>query len=230
MMQAKKIFFLLIYLAVISCGRRQAALTLASVAPRALEDMLLTFSDNQEFRQFAPLAFHRLNTTRSMTAMAELLAKSQPGSYEHMKSADYLAASGDQQWFPLLREVAMEKPQILDYVNDASELGGAEMLPSLMSLMQGPDKEFTVINAVSGMGYTGSRAAVPRLLELLRDPNANIADRARYSLRLLTHHSAGDQNANPQSEYPKWSQWWARDGSSAPIYKAKECGDVTPLP
>ena len=83
--------------------RREAARTLASLAPPALENILITFADNQEFRQFAPLAFHRLNTPRSMAAMAELLTKTQPGTYEHMTSADYLAQSGDIQWFPLLR-------------------------------------------------------------------------------------------------------------------------------
>lgn len=210
--------------------RRQAALTLSSIAPPALEGVLLTFSDDPAFRQFAPLAFHHLNTARSMAAMAVLLTKSQPGTYEHMTSADYLADSGDQQWFPLLREIATMKPQIGNYVDDAAELGGAEMLPTLISLMRSPDKEFTRINAVGGMGFTGSRAAVPILLELLRSPDTEMADSARYSLRLLTHHSAGDQSGSPQFEYPKWSSWWASEGSIAPIYKAKECGEITPLP
>jgi hypothetical protein len=96
--------------------------------------------------------------------------------------------------------------------------------------MGSPDKEFTRINAVTAMGSTGSRAAVPILLDLLKSSDTDIADRARYGLRLLTHRSASDdQSENPQSQYPKWSQWWAREGVSAPIYKAAECGNFVPL-
>ena len=83
--------------------RREAARTLANVAPPSLENTLLTFADNPEIRQFAPLAFYRLNTPRSMAAMADLLRKAEPGTFEHIKSADYLAESGDQRWFPLLK-------------------------------------------------------------------------------------------------------------------------------
>ncbi len=210
--------------------RREAARTLASVAPQSLEDTLLTFADNPEIREFAPLAFYRLKTPRSIAALAELLTKAKPGTFEHMKSADYLARIGDQQWFPLLRDVAQQNPGISSYVDDAAELGGDKMLPTLISLMNSPDKEFTRINAVTAMGSTGSRTAVPVLLEYLRSPDTNIGDRARYALRRLTHRaSRDDQNESPQSEYFQWAQWWAREGATAPIYKSTECGDYTPL-
>ena len=210
--------------------RREAARTLASIAPQSLEDVLLAFADNPEFRQFAPLAFHLLNTQRSMKALANLLNKAEVGSYEHIKSADYLAESNDPQWFPLLQDVAQKHAQISNYVDDAAELGGDRMLPTLMALVGSPDKEFTRINAVTAMGSTGSRVAVPILLDLLRSSDTDVADRARYGLRMLTHRTASDeQSDNPQSEYPKWSQWWAREGSSAPIYKPTACGNFIPL-
>ena len=211
-------------------NRREAARTLATVAPHSLEDALLAFADNSEFRQFAPLAFHQLNTPRSMKALADLLKKTEVGSYEHIKSADYLAESGDPQWFPLLEDLAKKHAQISNYVDDAAELGGDRMLPTLISLMGSPDKESTRINAVTAMGSTGSRTAVPILLDLLKSSDTDIADRARYGLRLLTHRTASDdQSESPQSQYPKWSQWWAREGVSAPIYKAAECGNFVPL-
>ncbi len=210
--------------------RNEAARTLASIGPKSLEDVLLGFADSNEFRQFAPLAFHRLNTQRSMKALADLLEKTEAGSFEHMKSADYLAESGDPQWFPILRDVAQKHAQIGNYVYDAAELGGDKMLPTLISLLGSPDKEFTQVNAVTAMGYTGSRSAIPLLLDLLKSSDVDIADRATYGLRLLTHRSAGeDQITSPQSQYLKWSQWWAREGASAPIYKATECGNFIPL-
>jgi len=196
-----------------------------------LEDVLLAFADNPEFREFAPLAFHRLNTQRSMKALANLVKKTEVGSYENIKSADYLAESNDPQWFPLLQDVAQKHAQISNYVDDAAELGGDGMLPTLVSLLSSPDKEFTRINAVTAMGSTGSRAAVPILLDLLKSSDTDIADRARYGLRMLTHRTpSDDQSESLQSEYPKWRQWWAREGSSAPIYKPTECGNLIPLP
>ncbi len=210
--------------------RREAARTLASIAPLQLEDTLLTFADVAEFRPFAPLAFHRSNTARSMAALASLVKKAQPGSNEHSESAQYLAASGDQQWFPLLQEVAIENAQNSIYPDYAATLGGEKMLPTLISLQNSSNREFVAVSAVGAMGFTGSRAAVPILIELLKNPDTDMADRARYALRLLTHHSVSEDNADsPQSEYPAWSRWWALQGSSAPIYKPSDCGEVTRL-
>ena len=215
-----------------SLDRREAARALATLAPRSLEDVLLGFADNPEFRWLAPLAFHRLHTERSMAAMAALLVKAEPGSYEHMKSADYLAESGDSKWFPLLLEVGREKPQIGGYLTDAAESGGDQALPFLMDLLHSPDTEFTRPNAVSALGYTGSRAAVPILVDLLGSPDLGTAQRALAGLRQLTHRSVGDRSweEHPQSQHSRWLQWWAREGASAHIYKANECGDVARLP
>jgi hypothetical protein len=73
-----------------SFKRREAALLLASVAPPFLEDTLLTFANDSDIRRFAPLAFHRLNTDRSMKAMVDLL-KQTPGSFESWQASAYLA-------------------------------------------------------------------------------------------------------------------------------------------
>jgi hypothetical protein len=51
-----------------SAKRREGGRTLASIAPKSLEDLLLSFADNPELRQWAPIAFHRLNTLRSLEA------------------------------------------------------------------------------------------------------------------------------------------------------------------
>ncbi len=210
--------------------RIEAARTLASLAPPFLENTLLAFADNSEFRRLAPLAFHRLNTPRSMAAMAELLTKSDVGTAEHLESADYLAESDDEQWFPLLREIAQQNARISNYVDDAAKLGGDQMLSTLISLANSSDRKFTAVNAVMAMGSTGSRAAVPALLDFLKNPDPDIADRARYAVRLLTHRTVSDDPVrSPQSEYFKWSNWWANEGGIAPIYKATECGDFIPL-
>jgi HEAT repeat protein len=209
--------------------RREAARTLASFAPESAEDTLLGFANSIEFRQFAPLAFYRLNTPRSMKALADMLTRTNVGSPEYMDSASYLAKSNDPQWFPVLLDIAKRYPGDLGYAVPAAELGGDKMLPTLISLSNSPDKQFARVNAVEAMGYTGSRDAVPVLLDLLKNPDTDIAGRARNSLQLLTHRTAGEFPSNPQPQYFKWSQWWAREGDTAPIYKASECGDFEPL-
>jgi hypothetical protein len=71
--------------------RAEAARILASVAPRSLEDIILTFVDDPWTRQYAPLAFHRLNTPRSLEALKALLTNPDASPWEQRKAADYLA-------------------------------------------------------------------------------------------------------------------------------------------
>jgi hypothetical protein len=80
--------------------RIEAARALAGVAPRSLEGTLLSFADDPDLRQFAPLALHRLNTPASTKALADLLSKTTPGSFEHWQAAAYLAddACADAPW------------------------------------------------------------------------------------------------------------------------------------
>jgi len=162
----------------------------------------------------------------------ETFAPGEPGTYEHMKSAEFLAQSGDQKWFPLLLEVAQRNAKNGNYVYDAAESGGDLMLPTLLVMLGSSDKEFTRPIAVSAFAYTGSRSSIPILLDLLRSPDSGTAERALYGLRQLTHRSviAGDRwYDNPQSQYVKWARWWNREGGSANVYKATECGEVIAL-
>jgi HEAT repeats len=212
-------------------GRREAARTLASLAPKSLEDVLLGLADDPELRQWAPLAFHRLNTTRSLAALAKMLDTTKPGTYEHMKAADLLAEGGDLKWFPLLLEVAQKNSKIASYVVDAAESGGDQILPTLLSMLQSPDTEFTRPIAVTALGYTGSRSAVPILLDLLRGPDMRNAESALSGLRQLTHRDIGGDHwlENPPSQYVQWVSWWNREGASAPIYRSTACGEIKPL-
>jgi hypothetical protein len=78
--------------------RYGAARVLASLAPHSLEDVILNLAASQQLSDLGPLALHRLNTARSMAAMADLLRKSEFGSSESMWSDQYLAETGDRQW------------------------------------------------------------------------------------------------------------------------------------
>lgn len=78
--------------------RLEAARTLATLAPRSLENLLLTFANDPWIREYAPLALHRLNTPRSIQALRELATHTEPGTWENRKASEYLAndqCSGD---------------------------------------------------------------------------------------------------------------------------------------
>ena len=174
-----------------------------------------------------------------MAALAALLKTTEPGTFEHEESADYLAHSGDQKWLPLLLEIATKNAGNFPYVADAAELGGDKALPVLLELAGKPDKEFRprsseegfAENAVTGMGYTGSGNAVPILLSFLKGPDTAVAEGARRGLQILTHRAASDtwRDGSPQAEYSKWLRWWSREGATAPVYRSTECGDFNPI-
>jgi HEAT repeat protein len=129
-------------------------------------------------------------------------------------------------------DAAEKNVRISSYPADAAELGGDKALPLLITLAMSPDREFTGGNAIMAMGSTGSRDAIPLLLEYLKSPDVSIRNRANYALQLLTHRTAeGDRlNRNRQTESAKWLQWWKREGATARIYKDTQCGEMIPLP
>jgi HEAT repeat protein len=151
---------------------------------------------------------------------------------EQTEAAHYLALTDNQKWYPLLRDAAEKNVRISSYPAYAAELGGRKALPMLVALAKSPDREFTGGNAIMAMGSTGSRDAIPVLLDYLNSPDVNISDRASYALQLLTHRTAvrDEFNRDRRSESDKWSQWWKREGATARIYKDTECGETIPLP
>jgi HEAT repeat protein len=211
--------------------RWEAARTLASMAPKSLEPTLLRFAYDKDLRYWAPLAFQRLNTPESLAAMARMLDTTDPGTHEHMEAAEFLAETGDPKWFPALLQVARKHSNIANYVYYAAELGGEQMLPTLFAMLQSSDTESTRPIGISALGYTGSRAAIPTLLGLLKSEEPETAQRALYALRQLTHRDNGGDHwfDNPQSQYSAWVKWWNTNGTSARVYKATDCGQTTPL-
>lgn len=81
--------------------RTEAARALASVAPLFLEDTLLTFAHDPHLRRFAALAFYRLNTPKSMAALAQLRDETASGTFEHWQAGAYLAHDkcADAAWW-----------------------------------------------------------------------------------------------------------------------------------
>lgn len=218
--------------------RLEAARTLATIAPPALEPLLLTFATSKDpgLREFAPLALANLATKASLAALAQMLLNSTPGTYEFMTAADDLGKTHDPAWFPLLMEIADQHGDM--YLSYAAESGGDAAIPAMLARLHSPDSN-TRGTAIYALGQTGSRAAVPLLISLIgteasqRDAaGINLSLSANQALRQLTHVNAeeGLDDTLVPSWRRRWQRWWLAAGASAPIYRPGDCVSATPLP
>jgi HEAT repeats len=218
--------------------RREAARTLATLAPPALEPLLLTFATSKDYvlKQFAPLALANLATKTSLSALAQMLLYTEPGTYEYMTAAEKLGQTHDPAWLPLLLEVADQHGAM--YLSYAAESGGDTAIPALLVRLRHHNPN-TRNAAIYALGRTGSRAAVPLLINLLglqANPNEgdgkDTAISANVALRQLTHIYAeqGSGGEAIPSWQSRWQQWWRTSGSSATIYRPGECVADAKLP
>jgi hypothetical protein len=207
--------------------RLEAARVLASLAPPELENTLLQFAHDPEFARYAPLAFHRLHTHRSLIALANIVRNTPTGSTESLEAANYLAQDGGIYWFPVLQGPANE-PARVGYLLYAAEAGGDSIIAELRTLVPGPDRH---LEAVEALGWTASRQAIPILLDQLEHTDPLTSDRADESLRMLTHRISvtGSDNRDQHARYLQWSKWWQSEGRGATIFKPHDCGIERPL-
>jgi HEAT repeats len=218
--------------------RRDAARTLATLAPPALEPLLLTFATSKDnvLKQFAPLALANLSSEASLSALAGMLISTEPGTYEFMSAAEYLGRTHDPKWLPALLEVADQHgPMYLSY---AAQSGGETAIPALLARMKsiGSDDRGNVIYA---LGSTGSRTAIPLLIDLLKrsiPPNDQIslndAANANAALQQLTHRyvERSQTGAWVDTVRQHWQRWWLTSGRDAKTYLPGECVPDIELP
>ena len=218
--------------------RREAARTLATLAPPALEALLLTFatSNDSALKQFAPLALANLATKTSLSTLAEMLIRTDPGTYESMSAAEYLGRTHDPRWLPVLLAVADQHGAM--YLPYAAESGGEAAIPALVARLN-TTTPGTRSTAIFALGNTGSRRAIPLLISLLKtsvspegESSIDEASGANAALQQLTHHFV--QQGLPESwvepARQRWQQWWLTSGQDAKAYRPGECVPDTELP
>jgi hypothetical protein len=215
--------------------RLEAARTLATIAPPALEPLLLTFATSKDYalKQFAPLALSNLSTKASSAALAQMLVDDKPGSYESMTAAEGLGKTHDPAWLPILLEASDQHNSM--YLRYAADSGGDAAIAPLLTRLHTPT---TRSSAIFALGYTGSRAAIPILISLLStqanpdEETRNVTLTASTALRQLTHlYPEQDGGAAPISTWHnRWQNWWVTFGQTATIYKPEDCVADTKLP
>jgi hypothetical protein len=213
--------------------RTEAARTLATIAPRSIESTLLGFAVYPEFAKYAPLAFYRLRTTRSMQALADFVEGSKSEDFAFAEAERFLAQSGDQRWYPVLLRAAQKSRESADFTY-AAELGGAASIPTPVEIASTAVDfaSYGLPRAIMALGSTHSRKAIPILLEYLQSGDEAASAAASQGLRVLTHRIAfaDSQPRDHRLEVAKWLDWWKHKGSTARIFRDHECGDLAPLP
>lgn len=218
--------------------RREAARTLATLAPPALEPLLLTFATSKDFvlKQFAPLALANLSTRTSLSALAEMLAHTEPGTYESLTAAEYLGRTHNPKWLPALLDVSDRHGAM--YLSYAAQSGEEAAIPALLARLNSTEPGVRS-SAIYALGNTGSRAAIPLLISLLKasvnpsgENSTDEAASANAALQQLTHHYVQRTLADPWVDVARqrWEEWWFTSGQAAKIYRPGECVPDTQLP
>jgi HEAT repeat protein len=147
-------------------------------------------------------------------------------------AAKALSEMGDREYFPLLKQIAESKPpnESGEAVRYAATLGGDDAIPWLASKLR--DRDPIARGAVIWpLAATGSRRAVPMLIDLLLSKDENLPQAAEIALVQLTHRSVSVDkysSGTPIVAHQSWLRWWASH-PDAPVYGPKSCGEIQPL-
>jgi HEAT repeat protein len=212
---------------------REAARVLSSSAPVFLESTMLAMLNQPATRIFAIAGLQKINTAAAREALARLARSSlESYSYEGARAAGALSEMGDRAYFPLLKEIADSKApnQASEAIRDAATLGGDEAIPWLAAKLQDSDP-FARGNVPWALAATGSRRAVPILIDLLLSKDDHAPEAAESALVQLTHHSLSPgtyTSGTPALAHQKYAQWWMSH-PDAEVFAPKMCGEIQPL-
>jgi len=216
--------------------RTEAAQVIANLAPPFLEGTILQMLDSPELKYFAVRGLRSLGTPTAHRALVNFVKQSPPAQSagEYQDAIRYLGEIGNQNDVALLLEVARANPpdsyRRAVAMESAGKVGGDDAVPLLAAELK--DQSIDVRqSAVRALYSTGSRAAVPVLIELLRSPDERMSGTAEFGLQVLTHRRATKPNSEtkPATTYPRWTQWWNTHRENTTIFKYDQCGDVVLL-
>jgi len=218
--------------------RVNAAKVIAALAPVFTEPTILKMLDTPLLQSYGVEGLHNLGTPSAHHALAEFVRNSQPtnvvGPYQ--EALRYLGEVGDARDIPILLDAAhANSPDSVSRelaIESSGNAGGAAAVPALVRELNDPSLN-TQQAAVRALYLTGSRAAVPVLIGLLRSREWRVSGTAEYGLQVLTHRSGAktdSMNPPPPDTYFRWMRWWATDGQTATIFKPNQCGKTVPLP
>jgi hypothetical protein len=210
-----------------------AAQVIADLAPPYMEGAILQMLDVPQLHSYGIDGLRNLGTPAAHRALANVVRTAPPG-LDQNQAIRYLGEIGDSGDVQLLLDAAhASAPGMYSRelaLVSAAEVGGAGAVPALMDELK-DESSMNQQSAVRALYMTGSRAAVPVLIELLRVPDARLNKTAEFGLEVLTHRRSAErpESIPPEARYLKWAHWWKTHGESATIYKYDQCGEMMPL-
>lgn len=215
--------------------RTEAIETITAVAPPFLEKKIIALAtgDDSYAQSRAIPALGRLNTPAPRRVLAKLVEDRQP--YYSWMAIDALAETHDLTYLPLLERLAKEPTWQNLAIPAAGLLGGPEAIPFLRPFVDaplGPPSAPPVQQlAMRGLANTGSRRAIPYLIEGLH--RSLVQRDAVNGLEQLTHlvifakdgkhwlYPDDDKTADRIAE--RWQQWWKTKGRNARLFGPDDC-------
>ena len=215
--------------------RIEAVETITAVAPQVLERTIIALANSGDSfaRSRAIPALGQLNTPESRRVLAKLI-EDREADYS-WQAIDALAQTLDRTYVPLLEELARDPAWQNAAVPALGELGGQAVVSFLAPLVHSPHGPLNELSmqqlAISGLANTGSREAIPYLIEALRDPFVH--HDAVTALEQLTHlviHEGTSQRwlfaEDPKTAAKmakRWQRWWKSAGKNAKLYALGDC-------
>jgi hypothetical protein len=175
--------------------KNEAANVIANLAPTFMERTITHMLDAPNLRYFGVRGLRNLGTPTAHQALLSFVKNSPPTqvSGPHQDAIRYLGEIADLNDLPVLLQVAHENAPN-SYCREvamesAGRAGGADAVPLLVEELKNTSIEVRQA-PVRALYLTGSRSAVPILIELLRLPNEQASGTAEFGLEVLTHRSA----------------------------------------
>lgn len=187
-----------------------------------LEPLILKLSQDPQTMNASITGLKKLGTDRAKQRLAQLTGP-QYGESVRQSATTALAGLGDGTYCDLMLQLMTSNQ---GYTSEIAARGGGllcgeKAVPRLASVLSRAPRAFPPYEIAYALGNTGSRAAVPILIELLGNSDANVRRAASDALFTLTHRRSATGDAT--MELQDWVSWWALQGRTAQTFDPAEC-------
>jgi hypothetical protein len=200
--------------------RSTAVNALTEHPPEFLEPVILQLSQNPATMSASIEGLKKLGTNSAKHRLAEL-TDSQYDESMRQPAATALAELGDRNYCGVMLQLMnLHQGYTAEIAaRGAGLLCGDTAIPQLVLLLSASPAQIPQYEVAYALGNTASRSALPVLIGMLRNSDANSA--AKEALYTLTHRQSGVEPL--LDEYREWTNWWALQGRTARIFSPAEC-------
>lgn len=201
--------------------------TLVELGPRGVPALSAVLSDTgRDFDQrwIAARALGRIGTPDAMEQLKKTVAEDK-FSMARLAAISSLKDAGERSAVPILTEALNDDAMVVrSAAADAlARLGDVSVVPSLLEALDREDNFYkgkslwVRRHIVKALGELESRGAVPKLVELIDDQDAEVGYQAIRSLEKCTRLSfrvpASSKQEYAKTAAPKWKEWWEENKS-----------------